>query len=156
MERKIKTPDIRQRLENDPIFRQTSERMIAEILDSNIENADGGAKQHTHRCSKELLEPHINNLRISIIDGFEAGNLRYFLVFHNALRRLIEISIESVHSECVSDRIKDFGIRRERAEAMNVESEEEELEDPEDIGDPDRDAHDPDLPPPSEMFKEVK
>lgn len=111
-----KSSDIRERLENDIEFRQTSERMIAEILDSNIENADGSAKEHTLRCSKELLEPHINSLRISIIDGYEAGNLRNFLVFHNGLRRLIEISIESVHHDSVSERIADFAQRRQRME----------------------------------------
>lgn len=115
---KHKSSDIRHRLEYDIEFRQTSERMIAEILDSNIENADGTAKEHTLRYSKELLEPHINSLRVSIIDGYEAGNLRNFLVYHNALRRMFEINIETVENDSINDRMNHFGQRKQRVLEM--------------------------------------
>lgn len=123
MEGKIKNPDIRHRLENDPIFRQTNERMIAEILDTPATAENGSAISHTLRFSSQLFKRHIDNLNIHIIDSYEAGNLRNFLIWHNGLRRLIEVGIESVHSDSVRDRIKDFSQRRNRAETIDAETE---------------------------------
>lgn len=90
--------------------------MLAEIMDTPADAGDGSAKSHTIWISKELLKPHINNLRMSVIDGYKAGNLRNFLVFHNGYRRMFEISIESVHNDSVSERIADFAQRRQRME----------------------------------------
>lgn len=115
---KHKSSDIRYRLENDIEFRQTIDRTIAGILDEPVGNDNGSAKGHTLKFSGQLLKPHIDNLKIGIIDSYEAGNLRCFLVFHNGLRRMFEIGIETVHNDTIEERMKDFGQRRQRFEAM--------------------------------------
>lgn len=108
-----KSREILERLESDPHFGEFVETLLTEITkDDTIDLY----KNHTFKFSKQLLEPHINNLTIGIIDGFTCASMRSYLLYHMGLRRLFEVEIRAINNDSIQSRIKSFRMLRDRVE----------------------------------------